>query len=190
MLRIMLAKMTQLTPVINPGLAAYAALADTAYQAIITSPIGPIGLRIQNEQLATVDFLAPGTKASIELASHDRMLKKVIGQLRQYFQDPSTAFDIPCLLPGTAFQQRVWQALASIPPGSVYTYGQLAKKLNTGPRAIGQACRSNPVPIIIPCHRIIAAQQQLGGYSGFKTQPWLTIKAWLLQHEKAPCTIS
>ncbi len=67
---------------------------------------------------------------------------------------------------GTAFQQKVWQALGDIAHGSTKSYGELAKDLGTAPRALGGACGRNPIPIIIPCHRVLAGDRKLGGYSG------------------------
>lgn len=75
-------------------------------------------------------------------------------------------FDLPLRPQGTAFQQRVWAALLAIPYGETRTYGDLAKDLKTAPRAIGLGCGRNPLPILIPCHRVIASTGGLGGYSG------------------------
>ncbi len=86
-------------------------------------------------------------------------------------------------LKGTAFQKRVWQALCNIPPGTTKTYGELAKELHTSPRAIGNACRKNPLPIIIPCHRVVA-KNSLGGYAGARTGELIEFKKWLLENEK------
>lgn len=92
--------------------------------------------------------------------------------------------DLPPLAPaGTPFQQRVWRALADIPPGQTLTYGELAARLGTAPRAVGGALRANPIPIMIPCHRIVAAQG-LGGYAG-ASEEGRRRKAWLLAREGA-----
>ncbi|MGK0673659.1 MAG: methylated-DNA--[protein]-cysteine S-methyltransferase [Halothiobacillaceae bacterium] len=94
--------------------------------------------------------------------------------------------DRPLLAPaGTPFQQRVWRALAEIPLGQTRTYGELATRLGTSPRAVGGALRANPIPIIIPCHRILAAQG-LGGYAG-ASEEGRRRKAWLLAHEGYLC---
>ncbi|WP_235602990.1 methylated-DNA--[protein]-cysteine S-methyltransferase [Piscirickettsia litoralis] len=74
--------------------------------------------------------------------------------------------------------------MQEIPRGQTLTYGELAKKLQTGPRAIGAACRTNPIPVIIPCHRIVS-KQGMGGFHGKTSGKFLTIKEWLLQHEGA-----
>ncbi len=85
-------------------------------------------------------------------------------------------------LEGTAFQQRVWEALQAIPPGTVLTYGELAVRLGTAARAIGGACRSNPIPILIPCHRVVAGRDW-EVTPGEVTGDPLGIKRWLLRHE-------
>ncbi|MBT8127262.1 MAG: methylated-DNA--[protein]-cysteine S-methyltransferase, partial [Gammaproteobacteria bacterium] len=92
------------------------------------------------------------------------------------------SFDLPCALQGTPFQQKVWNELKKIPCGTVITYGELANKLGTSARAIGNACRKNPIPLVIPCHRVVAANG-IGGYSGDTNGAWLRIKSWLLRHE-------
>jgi len=83
---------------------------------------------------------------------------------------------------GTAFQQKVWGALLDIPSGTTMTYGELAKELQSSARAVGQACKNNPTPIIIPCHRVVSKQGK-GGYLGQTEGKLAYIKTWLLQHE-------
>ena len=100
----------------------------------------------------------------------------------RYFEDPSYRVQFEAAPPGTAFQQRVWEALNAIPPGEVRTYGDLARSLGSGPRAVAGALRANPWPLLIPCHRIVG-HQNLGGYCGHTDGPYLGIKRWLLLHE-------
>ena len=88
-------------------------------------------------------------------------------------------------LNGTAFQRRVWQALCKIPAGAPLTYGQLAQKLGTAPRPIGGACGANPIPIIVPCHRVVSASG-LGGFMRTRYLGSLNVKSWLLAHEARP----
>ena len=83
---------------------------------------------------------------------------------------------------GTPYQKKVWLALQQIPPGETKTYGDLANEINSNPRAIGNACRENPLPIIIPCHRIVA-KNGIGGYAGKVDGNNIDIKQWLLKHE-------
>jgi len=103
-------------------------------------------------------------------------------QLSRYFADPHHDFDFRLAMRGTVFFRRVWQRLLDIPVGRVMTYGQLAAGLATSPRAVASACRANPYPVIVPCHRVVA-KSGLGGYCGQIHGPMLAIKRWLLKHE-------
>jgi methylated-DNA-[protein]-cysteine S-methyltransferase len=94
------------------------------------------------------------------------LLKEAVAQLQDYFDGKRLGFDLPLAPFGSAFQQRVWAALRAIPPGETRSYGDLAQLLGSSARAIGQANGANPIPIVIPCHRVVAAAGRLGGYSG------------------------
>lgn len=117
--------------------------------------------------------------------------RKISQVIHHYFQHPEQQLSLPCAITqGTAFQQKVWLALAEIPAGQVKTYGQLANELGTSARAVGNACRRNLFPLIIPCHRAVSATG-IGGFAGdtLNNQKgemnFMQIKQWLLQHEKA-----
>ena len=84
---------------------------------------------------------------------------------------------------GTPFQRRVWAVLQQIPPGVTRTYGELARRLGTSPRAVGGACRANPVPLFVPCHRVVTAGGGAGGFAGHGSGRWPQIKRWLLDRE-------
>ena len=94
----------------------------------------------------------------------------------RYFQQAKEQLD------GTPFQRRVWQVLQKIPSGSTMTYGEVAQQIGSGARAVGNACRANPCPLIVPCHRVVGVDG-LGGFSGERGGEKLEIKRWLLQHE-------
>lgn len=94
------------------------------------------------------------------------LLREAVVQLQDYFDRKRSHFDLPLAPYGSPFQKRVWQALCDIPVGETRSYGDLALLLNSAPRAIGQANGNNPIPIIIPCHRVVAAGGRIGGYSG------------------------
>jgi methylated-DNA-[protein]-cysteine S-methyltransferase len=147
-----------------------------SYSHITTSPVGKIGIALQDDVIVKVDMLADDTPTHCA----NKALEQ---QLQNYFQDPTQTFTFKTQPQGTAFQQRVWQALTTIPVGTALTYGQLAKQLQSGPCAVGQACRRNPIPIIIPCHRVVGATN-IGGYAGETQGKIADIKKWLLQHEK------
>ncbi len=116
------------------------------------------------------------------LAPSSAFERRVVQQLENYFEYPATNFSVPFALAGTPFQQQVWLALTGIPAGETLTYGELAADLGSGARAVGNACRHNPVPVIVPCHRVVAAGG-IGGYSGSTNGPRLDRKRWLLKHE-------
>jgi len=110
--------------------------------------------------------------------------RQVEDRLAHYFQNPTAIEDIPLHPTGTPYQIRVWQALRQIPVGTTSRYGELAGTLATSPRAVAAACRANPIPILIPCHRVVA-KEGLGGYMGATTGEAVMIKQWLLHHEGA-----
>jgi methylated-DNA-[protein]-cysteine S-methyltransferase len=148
------------------------------YTAVIGSPLGALGIRVEQGALCDIDFLPQGMALKTPA---DPLSRRVVKQLQAYFQRPRP-FDLPLSLEGTAFQQRVWAAMQAIPPGEVRCYGQLAEILGSSPRAVGNACRANPVPIVVPCHRVVAANS-LGGYGGAVSGPVFDSKRVLLMHE-------
>lgn len=151
----------------------------STYAAIVATPLGKLGICIDREAITQLDFLTFDTP---EYVPSDSFTHAVSRQLQAYFNNPQSPFTLPQAPQGTPFQQRVWQALRTIPVGSTVTYGVLAKQLGTSPRAIGGACRVNPLPIFTPCHRVVA-QDGLGGYSGATEGRFFDTKAWLLLHE-------
>ena len=150
------------------------------YDAVVSSPVGRLGIVLENDSLADISFL--GDAAPLK-SPHSAVARKICRQLQSYFTNPRFAFRIPMTLSGTAFQQRVWHALQRIPAGRTLSYGMLARKLTTSARAVGNACRANPIPIVIPCHRIIAANGA-GGFMGRRSGGPLRLKHWLLEHER------
>jgi methylated-DNA-[protein]-cysteine S-methyltransferase len=106
-------------------------------------------------------------------------------QLSAYLDDPRFEFDLPILLAGSMHQIRVWNAMRKIPSGKTRTYGELATAIGSSARAVGGACGANPVPIVVPCHRVVAANG-LGGFMGGTGDDTLGIKRWLLAHEQRP----
>ena len=108
--------------------------------------------------------------------------EKAAQQLERYRADPDTRFDLPLLIEGTPFQRRLWAALCAIPRGRTLTYGELARRLGGEARAVGQACGDNRLPIVIPCHRVVAANG-IGGFAHATGGYLLEAKRWLLAHE-------
>jgi len=107
--------------------------------------------------------------------------KQITQEILAYLQQPHQAFSLPAELAGSAFQQKVWLAILAIPLGQTRSYSELAAQLNSGPRAVANACGANRLPLLIPCHRVVA-KNGLGGFMrGDKNG--LSIKRWLLAHE-------
>jgi methylated-DNA-[protein]-cysteine S-methyltransferase len=147
-------------------------------QTVLDTPMGPIGLHWTGQTLTAVD-LAPDAAAGGAAAELPTALA---GQLAAYLVDGSASFDLALDLGGTPFQQRVWAAIRAIPAGATRTYKDLAAQVGSAPRAVGQACRANPCPIVVPCHRVVAVKG-LGGFAGDRSGRQLAIKRWLLRHE-------
>jgi len=148
--------------------------------AIVKTPLGYLGISISNAGVSSVDYLGTGLRSS---SVKEELPLRVVRQIRKYFKSPKHEFDLPLDLAGTPFQKKVWRKLQKIPVGQTCTYGQLAKQLGTASQAVGNACRANPVPIIIPCHRVVSANG-LGGYMGKTKGRSTDIKQWLLNHER------
>lgn len=150
----------------------------------IPSPVGSLKLEFQEKKLYS---LSVGEESSeiddILLAESDESISKnILLQLKKYFSSAVSFEKLPLLAKGSDFQQRVWSELTKIPLGETRTYGDIAKRLNSGPRAVGNACRKNPIQIIIPCHRVVSAKG-IGGYAGEIDGQQLDVKRWLLNHE-------
>ena len=149
------------------------------YDAVVVAPFGKLGIRLERESLLGIDFVGKSVRLH---APKDSLACDVCDQLDVYFTNPRHRFSLPLRLHGTDYQHRVWRALRRIPPGHVLSYGQLAQGIHSGARAVGNACRANPVPIIVPCHRVVAAQGR-GGYMGATAGSAMRLKSWLLRHE-------
>jgi len=151
------------------------------YDAIIEFPRMKVALRTREERIAAISYLPP---AAATRAPRNALAERAVRQLEAYRADPDAVFDLPLLIEGTEFQRRLWQALCEIPRGKTLTYGELAKRLGAEPRAIGQACGDNRLPIVIPCHRVVAANG-IGGFAHATSGYLLAAKRWLLAHECA-----
>jgi methylated-DNA-[protein]-cysteine S-methyltransferase len=127
----------------------------------VPSPVGPLTITEQAGAIVRVGWRGPaGAQAPTPL------LAEAARQLAAYFDGRLTAFDLPLRPAGSPFQQAVWDAMLRIPFGMTRSYGAIAAELAAPARAIGGACGANPIPIVIPCHRVLASGGLLGGYSG------------------------
>jgi methylated-DNA-[protein]-cysteine S-methyltransferase len=146
---------------------------------VVDSPIGPLGLIASEAGLQSVLF--DGGRISPEGSSP--VLDEAARRLEAYFDGDLVTFDLPLELYGTEFNRRCWLALASIPYGQTVSYGEQARRLGLGndaARAVGAANGRNPLPIVLPCHRVIGADGSLTGFGG-----GLQVKRFLLEHEGA-----
>jgi methylated-DNA-[protein]-cysteine S-methyltransferase len=126
----------------------------------VHSPLGPLTLTEQDGAITALDW---GWSREAEETG---LLCLAREQLGEYFDGTRPAFNLPLAPAGTSFQRAVWQHLCDIPYGSTESYGSVARGIGTAARAIGGACAQNPIPILIPCHRVLGANGALGGYSG------------------------
>lgn len=145
----------------------------TRESAAVPSPLGPISLTAQDGQITRVTW--PGTGP----APATPLLRRAAEALTAYFDGRATAFDLPLAPRGSPFEQAVFRAMRAIPFGQTRTYGQIAAELGAAPQPVGQACGANPIPIFIPCHRVLGAS----GLGGFSASGGVEDKIWLLRHE-------
>lgn len=145
----------------------------------IRAPFGVLGITVLDGNLTGIAFL-PSSEPLLPPA--EPFAREVCRQLEAYLSDPGFEFDLPLKPEGTPFRQKVWEEIARIPRGKTLKYGDIANALSSAPRAIGQACGSNPIPVVIPCHRVVSASG-LGGFMHHGEGEPLSIKRWLLQHE-------
>ncbi len=150
------------------------------FQAIISAPFGKLGIRCSDTDLLGIEFLPEQAKVQPPLGE---MAKAICAELKAYLADARHEIDLPFELDGTHHQCKVWQAMLDIPCGQTLSYGELAENIGSSAQAVGQACGSNPIPIVIPCHRVVG-KTGLGGFMKHAEGETLDIKRWLLAHER------
>ena len=128
----------------------------------LNSLVGPLTIFADDDAIVAVDWGWPPETDE----PPGELLERARDQLQAYFEGTLKQFDLPLAPHGTTFQRKVWAAIAAIPFGKARTYGDLARELGTAPRPLGGACGRNPIPIIIPSHRVLGLNGSLGGYSG------------------------
>lgn len=150
------------------------------YQAVIAAPFGKLGIRCSEDALLGIEFLP----ASAQVDPPSGLLaREVCRQLAAYLDNAGFRFDLPLKPGGTEHQRKVWRAMCAIPRGQTLSYGELAAQIGSSARAVGQACGNNPVPVVIPCHRVVG-KAGLGGFMHRADAGALDIKRWLLAHER------
>ena len=149
------------------------------FDVVVEFPKMKVAVATRDERVVEIRFLpssSPGIPPKNPLA------ERVARQLERYREDPDAKFDLPVIVEGSALQRGVWDAMCAIPRGKTRTYGELGRELGADARAIGQACGDNRLPIVIPCHRIVAADG-IGGFGHATGGYLLEVKRWLLMHE-------
>ena len=155
---------------------------DSKFTYYLPSPIGRLQLEFKGKTLISLHIVEKEEKLEQTLKNKGDIAAPISRLLEQYFSSASSFLSLPLSPHGTDFQRSVWHALCEIPLGETRTYGDIAQQLNSGPRAVGNACRKNPIQIIIPCHRVVSVKD-LGGYAGQTEGEQMDIKRWLLAHE-------
>ncbi|MEO8487040.1 MAG: methylated-DNA--[protein]-cysteine S-methyltransferase [Betaproteobacteria bacterium] len=172
----------------------------STYAARMRTPFATLGIATDARAVTRVRYLSASEP---ELAPVDAVAARAVRELERYLVDPHFRFTVPLAPPGTLFQRRVWDVIGTIPAGHSRTYGELAQKVVTAARAVGQACGANPIALLIPCHRVVGGLGALGGFMGRSGErddtthdlfAWegaanpervypSAIKRWLLTHE-------
>jgi len=150
-----------------------------AFQAILRTPFARLGIRTGGDRIEEIAFLPSDGSA---LAPRNGLAERACRQIERYIGDPKYRFDLPVRAHGTAFQHRVWREISAIAAGQTRSYGEIARELGSSPRAVGQACGANPLPLVVPCHRVLAAGG-IGGFAHHRRGFPLSVKRWLLAHE-------
>ncbi len=133
----------------------------SAARCTIESPVGQLTITAEDDAITAVDF-----GAGAGHSPNGGVLAEAARQLTEYFAGDLRGFTLPVAPEGTPFRLKVWAAMQAIPYGQTRSYGDLARDLDSAPRAVGGACGANPIPLIIPCHRVVGAGGALGGFSG------------------------
>ncbi|GAA4012617.1 methylated-DNA--[protein]-cysteine S-methyltransferase [Actimicrobium antarcticum] len=154
---------------------------NSFFSAVVVSPFGAVGIRSDADVVQELVYLPPSFPAQ---APGSTVAETAAYQIERFLADPDFRFDLPLASVGTVFQRKVWAVISAIPRGDILTYGEVARIIQSAPRAVGQACGANWFPLAIPCHRVTAA----GGLGGFSHQDDATgfhlgVKRWLLAHE-------
>ena len=150
-----------------------------SFHAKYATPFAVLGIRTLADRVTDIDYLPRGVAT---LAPLNGVAERACREIERYLDDPKYFPKIPFDYAGTAFQCKVWRQVSAIPPGRTLTYTEVARALKTAPRPVGGACGANRVPIVIPCHRVLAANG-IGGFMRGRGADALDIKRWLLRHE-------
>jgi methylated-DNA-[protein]-cysteine S-methyltransferase len=153
------------------------------FDVVLEFPRMKVAVATRDDRVVEIRFLPPSSSC---VAPKNPLAERAARQLERYRDDPDAKFDLPVVIEGAPLQRAVWDAMCAIPRGKTRTYGDIARELGAhfpvDARAIGQACGDNRLPIVIPCHRVVAADG-LGGFGHSTGGYLLEVKRWLLMHE-------
>ena len=155
-------------------------MSEGNYSAKLRTPFATLGLQSNGLAITRLSYLPLTERAQ---APTDKVTEQAAREIERYLADAQYRFTVPLATGGTAFQQRVWQALCAIPPGESRTYGEVARNVRSAARAVGQACGANRIALIVPCHRVVGALGSMGGFMNSDSGTPIDIKRWLLRHE-------
>ena len=149
------------------------------YDVTVEFPRFKVGVATRDGVVTSLKYLHV---SSPSVAAKNALAEKAARQLEAYKRDANSTFDLPVVIEGTELQKAVWRAMCAIPRGKTRTYGDLARELGADARDIGQCCGDNRLPLVIPCHRIVAADG-IGGFAHSTSGYLIEAKRWLLMHE-------
>jgi methylated-DNA-[protein]-cysteine S-methyltransferase len=150
-----------------------------SFQAKLAAPFAVLGVRTLGERVTDIEYLPRG---AAPLKPQNAFAREVCRQLYAYLKKPSFAFDLPFEYDGTDYQKKVWKAVHAIPSGAVLSYREVANRISSAPRPVGTACGANRIPLLIPCHRVVASGG-IGGFMHSRRGAPIDVKRWLLHHE-------
>jgi methylated-DNA-[protein]-cysteine S-methyltransferase len=151
------------------------------YDVTVDFPKFKVGVATRDGVVASLKYLPSSAPAVV---AKNALAERAAKQLEGYKRDPNMRFDLPVMIEGSDLQKAVWQAMCAIPRGKTRTYGDLARELGADARDVGQCCGDNRLPLVIPCHRIVAADG-IGGFAHATSGYLVEAKRWLLMHEAA-----
>jgi len=149
------------------------------FDALYRAPFAVLGICTNGKSVTGLDYLPRDVVPS---KPQNSLVREVIRQIECYLSDPGFQFDLPLQIDGSDFRKRVWKIMCAIPAGQTLTYGDVARQLDSAARAVGGACGDNKIPLIIPCHRVVA-RNGIGGFMHTTGDRETGIKRWLLAHE-------
>jgi methylated-DNA-[protein]-cysteine S-methyltransferase len=150
------------------------------WAATLRTPFAMLGVRTDGRAVTELAYLLDGER---RVEPRERVAERAVRELETYLADPEFRFSVPLAPRGTPFQRRVWDAILAIPCGESRTYQEVARTVGSMARPVGQACGSNPIALIIPCHRVVGSRGAIGGFMHTAGGEPIDIKRWLLVHE-------